>query len=152
MAFTDDCNRDHIESEAKKRAAERYFAYAKEQLDNLTAGARSFYENQRALAAPVEGTPTEQDAALSLLSLSHGNSSSTEAVQSELDSLRSLQESIGDRIQRLKVPRVEQPRVQEVEDDEVPAAQDAQNVQDGPDGQKAPEVQEIEMAQDTQEV
>lgn len=59
MAFTNDCNRDHIESEAKKRAAERYFAYAKEQLDNLTAGARSFYENQRALAAPVEGTPTE---------------------------------------------------------------------------------------------
>lgn len=129
LSFTNICNRDHIESEAKKAAAERYFTYAKEQFDNLTAGARNFYESQRAPSTPVENTATENDAALALLSLSHGDPGSTESVQAELDSLRSLQESIGNRIQSLGTSRIS----------EVQDAQDAQNSQ------------EVEMGEDVQE-
>lgn len=143
--FSLTCNRDHIESEAKKAAAERYFAYAKQQFDKLTAGARELYENQRVLTTPMEGTATEHDAALSLLSLSHGNSESADAVQSELETLRSLQLSIGSRIQRLGMPH---PRVQEIEDDD----DKVQNGQDGKDGQDRQKSQETQVTQETQEV
>lgn len=147
-SFTNICNRDHIESEAKKAAADRYFTYAKEQLDCLTAGARNLYENQRVLSAPVEGTATEHDAALSLLSLSHGNSGSTESVQAELDSLRSLQESIGNRIQRLGVPRINE--VQD-DDEEVQDAQDTKATQHIQKVQDVQNSQEVEMGEGVQE-
>lgn len=93
----------------------------------------------------MEGTATEHDAALSLLSLSHGNSESADAVQSELETLRSLQLSIGSRIQRLGMPH---PRVQEIEDDD----DKVQNGQDGKDGQDRQKSQETQVTQETQEV
>ena len=93
--------------EAKKAAAERYFAYAKEKLDELTAGARTFYETQRPPAEVEEDTVAsrtakEQDAALSLVAFSHGDTESTESSQTELASLQSLQKSIENRIQFLQ--------------------------------------------------
>lgn len=108
MSFTNSSNRDKIATAAKRAAAERYFAYAKERLDELTAGARAFHESQRHPPAPVEGVAAEQEAALSLVSLSHGTSGSAESVQTELASLRSLQESVGSRIQLLQGSRAEE--------------------------------------------
>lgn len=107
VSFSNSISRDHLETEAKKAAAERYFAYAKEKLDELTAGARTYYESQR---PPVEveedtvasRTTKEQDAALSLVAFSHGDTESTESAQTELASLQSLQESIENRIQFLQ--------------------------------------------------
>lgn len=103
-----------MESEAKKDAAERYFAYAREKLDELTAEGRAYYESQRRLPppAPVEDTVAprttdDQEVALSLITLSHGNNNnanaeSTASAQTELASLQSLQKSIEDRIRILQ--------------------------------------------------
>lgn len=95
--------------EAKKAAAEKYFAYAKERLDTLTAEARSYYESQRPppLPAPVVDTVAprttdDRDAAMSLLALVHGNAGSIESVETELASLQSLQKSIESRLQFLQ--------------------------------------------------
>jgi len=47
-------------------------------------------------------TTDDRDAAMSLLALTHGNAGSVESVQTELDSLQSLQKSIEDRLKFLR--------------------------------------------------
>lgn len=118
--------------DVKKMAARRFYNYAKQEFDKLTQGAREFYAAQEAEAirlaaaseAPSSRTPAEQEAAANLIAFAQQGGVQTPleggkiallidqlrahapnnlpSADTEVASLESLQELIGQRIKSLQ--------------------------------------------------